>query len=430
MKIFVPTSTHPSKDSTLNKIVKNILDNLKLIDSTYCIWFLYKPEKFRRSKNSDEMIIDIHDYENAVQVLQDVKPDCVITNNNKYATIDFAFSLAAKFLNIPLIYCKIVDFTDDENSKKIAQIKDNFKRNLRKFVLKDPNTKQLHGSFIMFKNKFLFETKKRVENNTIGNIKAQLGSQIFYFIGNPEKRFSDLADLNLVNNKMWFDVFKKCGIDEKKMVLTGNPYWDEYFQIFNQSNFSKEPVEHKPIKVLIITNPLVEHGHWSEKQRDDMISNLIKAISEKNEFSFSFKIHPTSEDILIYQNYAEKMNVDVKIYQNEPFWDIIRDFDVMISYGFSMIHTEIALAGCRMILFNFDQEFRIMPLVDSAINSGFIQKCDKFDELPLMIKDLAKRKIEFDQNHNQEVEKYFYKFDGNSGRRVAEAIHKTVKKYH
>ena len=171
MKIFVPTSTHPSKNSTLNKIVRNIVKNLKTFDSVSCIWFLYQPERLKTSKDSNEIIIDIHDYENAVQVLQDVKPDCVITNNNKYATIDFAFSLAAKFLNIPLIYCKIVDFTDLENSKKLTQVKDNFKRNLRKFVLKDPSTNQIHGSFVMFKNKFLFETKKKVDQNIIGNIK-------------------------------------------------------------------------------------------------------------------------------------------------------------------------------------------------------------------------------------------------------------------
>ena len=430
MKIFVPTSAHPSKNSTLNKIVRNIVKNLKTFDSVYCIWFLYQPERLKTSKDSDEIIVDIHDYENAVQVLQDVKPDCVITNNNKHATIDFAFSLAAKFLNIPLIYCKIVDFTDLENSKKLTQIKDNFKRNIRKFVLKDPSTNQLHGSFIMFKNKFLFETKKKVEQNTIGSIKSQLGSQIFHFIGNnPENRFSDLADLNLVNNKMWFDVFKKCGISDEKMVVTGNPYWDEYFQIIRQSDRSKEPIQRKPIKILILTTPLVEHGHWTKKQRDEIISNFMKTLSGEQEFSFSFKIHPTSENIDTYRNYIKKINVESEIYQNELFWDIIGNFDVVLSYGFSMIHTEIALLGCRMILFRFKQDdFREMPLVDSAINSGFIQKCNKFDELPLLIKKLSERKIEFNQNYNDEVEKYFYKFDGNSGMRVAKAIHKFLKK--
>ena len=123
------------------------------------------------------------------------------------------------------------------------------------------------------------------------------------------------------------------------------------------------------------------------------------------------------------------MNVESEIYQNELFWDIIGNFDVVLSYGFSMIHTEIALLGCRMILFRFKQDdFREMPLVDSAINSGFIQECNKFDELPLLIKKLSERKIEFNQNYNDEVEKYFYKFDGNSGMRVAEAIHKFLKK--
>ena len=92
-----------------------------------------------------------------------------------------------------------------------------------------------------------------------------------------------------------------------------------------------------------------------------------------------------------------------------------------------MIHIEVALAGYRMILCNFNEKFRIMPMVDSGINSGFIQTCDNLDTLPLQIKNLANKKIKFDENYTNEVEKFFYKFDGNSGMRVAKAIQKLLK---
>jgi hypothetical protein len=430
MKIFVPTSTHPSKNSTSNIIIKNILKNLKLIDSTSCIWFLYTSQIFEKTKNFDETIIDIHDYTNAIDVLVDCKPDCVITENNKFSTIDNAFNLAAKFLNIPLIHFKINDFNYSGNSKSSSQIISNFKRNIKKIILKDSETKQNHIFFILYKNKFLYETEKKLNTNTIQNLKSQIDNIIFHFVGNLEKRFSNLADLNIVNNEMWLNTFRKYGIDEKKIVLTGNPYWDKYFHIFNQTNFSKEPIHDQPIKILIITTPLVEHGHWSEQERDQIISNLINILSKKNEFLFSFKIHPTSESTQIYKNYIKKMNTSSKIYQNESLWEIIENYDLIISYGFSMIHTEIALAGCKMILFNLNNDFKIMPLVNSAIDSGFIEKCNKFEDLSEIIKNLAKKEIKLKSNYDNEIRKYFYKFDGNSGMRAAKAIHKIIKKNH
>jgi len=128
MKIFVPTGTHPSKNSSPILYIKNILKNL---ESASCIWFLYQPQRMKTSENGNEKILDIHNYENAVEVFKEVNPDCVITNNNKYNLIDYAFSLAAKFLEIPLIYYKVVDLVEIENTRNISQIKNNFKRNFK-----------------------------------------------------------------------------------------------------------------------------------------------------------------------------------------------------------------------------------------------------------------------------------------------------------
>ena len=427
MKIFVTTANHPSKNSTINKIVKNYIKNLKEIDSVYCIWFLYNQKKNITSKNEDEIILDIHNYNDAIEVLKETKPDCVLANNNQYSTIDYAFSIAAKFLKIPLIYYKIVDFTDEENLKNNVMIQNNFKRIMKKIFLKDPETNKFVGLFIIYKNKFLFKTKNKIKINLIKNIKSQFEHIIFNFYGNPKKRFSNIGDLNIVNNEMWSNVFKKCGINDEKIVITGNPYWDDYHKIFNNLEISNNPIKKNPIRVLILTTPLLEHGHWSKNQKDQNISKLIEVLSKEKDIEFSFKIHPTSEYIDSYNRYIK--NDKVKIFQNEFFWDICNNFDVVISYGFSMIHIEIALAGYRMILCDFNDNFRIMPMVDSGITSGYIQKCDNLDELSTQIKNLVNKKIEFDKNYTREVEKYLYKFDGNSGMRVAKSIQKLLQSH-
>jgi UDP-N-acetylglucosamine:LPS N-acetylglucosamine transferase len=426
MRIFVTTSNHPLKNSTGNIIVKNFIKNLKENNSVFCIWFLYNQKKNGVSENLDEIIIDIHDYNDAIEVLKKIKPDCILANNNQYATIDHAFSLAAKFLKIPLIYNKIVDFTDTDE-KEVSENK--FKRIMKKIVVKNSETNQHILPFILYKNKFLFKTKNKMKINLCSNIKTQIEHIMFNFIGDPKKRFTNLADLNLINNEIWLKKFKESGIDEKKMVITGNPYWDKYFEIFKKRNLSKDPVIHNPIKILILTSPLFEHGFWSKKQRDIIIRKLIEILTKEEKFLIAFKIHPTSEHLKTYEEFTEKNSKNIKIYQKESLWDIADNYDIVISYGFSMIHTEIAIAGYRMVLCNFDQKFRLMPLVDLAIDSGFVKICNDLEELPIQIHDLVNKQIKFNEKFDNEIKKFLYKFDGNSGKRVSDAIQILLKNY-
>ena len=118
--------------------------------------------------------------------------------------------------------------------KEISEKK--IKRIMKRIVIKNTETNQHIIPFILYKNKFLFKTKNKMKINLCSNIKTQIEHIMFNFIGDPKKRFTNLADLNLVNNEMWLKKFKEYGIDEKKMVVTGNPYWDKYFEIFKQKN--------------------------------------------------------------------------------------------------------------------------------------------------------------------------------------------------
>jgi len=83
--------------------------------------------------------------------------------------------------------------------------------------------------------------------------------------------------------------------------------------------------------------------------------------------------------------------------------------------------------GKRLILLEIGQKLREMPLVNSAIDSGFVIKCEKLNDLPKVIKNISKNKIQFHKNHEREIEKILYKFDGNSGKRAADSIVKTIK---
>ena len=426
MKILIPTPTHPSINSSLIIIFKNILKNLEKKVDLECSWFLYTTKKFDSLQTDNETIININNFKNAVDVLKNIKPDCVLADNNKHYAIDYAFSIASKSLKIPLIYYKSVDLAEEEPTRSFSQIKDNFKRNLIQFFSTDYQTKgQKRSSFIIYKNKFLFETKRALGSGLIENLKSQLGNLVFHFIGESKKRFSDLADLQLVSNEIWMNMLQKAGIDRTKLVLTGNPYWDELYNVIKKINLSKDPIVHKPLRLLILTTPMIEHGHWTIQQRENFLRNLITTLNRDKEFSFSFKIHPSTENLDEYTSLIKKLGFKTKIFQKESFWNIAKNFDIIISYGYTTMHSECATVGYRMIL--FEGKHRQMPLVDTAIKSGFIKKCHVFNELSATIRELAQVKIQFNEKHLQEIEKIFYKFDGNSGERAADAILKLMK---
>lgn len=423
MKILVPTSTHPEKNSALNIYIKNIQKNLQEIGFEECIWFVYESNKIiKKEKN----IFDIHDYSNAVEVLKEIKPDCVITNNNKFDVISYAFSLGAKFQNIPLIFYKSGDFGDLDNTPNYSNIKRNFLRNFNKMLLKESNSKKFHISFVRIKNNFLSQTKKETKSMLSENHNSIIEQYKFYLLGNIKNRFSNLADLNLVNNEKWWNTLKDSGIDESKMKLVGNPYWDNFYQITKNRKLSRKIVSNKPIKILIVTTPLVEHGHWTEKFRDKFLKNIIEILDKSNEFKISLKIHPSSETLEVYKKLINNKSDEIKIFQRQSLWSIIDDFDIILSYGYSMIHIEIALVGKRMIFIDMDEGFREMPLIESAIKSGFIEKTKKIENLPILINKLCNKPIQFSDNHKNEIERLIFKFDGNSGRRNAYAIYELL----
>jgi hypothetical protein len=426
MKILIPTYIHPSENSYANIYLKNIIKNLEKKTDVTCIWFLCHPQKLSKRDNYKEKIIDIHDSIDAIQVLKNLKPDCVINNNSKYDVISYSFSLAAKYLKIPLILYKTTDLDEAEHPRNFSQIKRNFIRNLRKITSTDYQIKgQKRSSFIIYKNMFLFKTKKKIGTNFFGNIKSQFETFVFHFFGDSKKRFID-ADLHLANSKIFFDMFKKVGINEKKIVITGNPYWDKIFNDTQNLNYSKKSIVHKPIRVVILTNALVEHGEWSIKQKENFLRNLLNNLCNKNELEISLKIHPTSENISDYEELCKKFGIDVKIYQKESFWSIAENFDVMVTYGYTTLHSECALIGYRVVLFETNNKFRIMPFVNSAINSGFIQKCFSFDKITPIILELAKKGVTFNQEQEAEMQRILYKFDGKSGERAVNAILKLL----
>jgi len=137
--------------------MESIFESLKKQINVEIIWVTYMPNKLKTTYSKSGMkIIDIHDYTNALEILKKEKPDVIFA----WAThnfIDYAFSLAGKKMNIPVVS----GFT-----RTVSQAHSTFQSNLSMLLESSVPTDTIvekqfmkRGRFFLFKYGFLLNTQ-------------------------------------------------------------------------------------------------------------------------------------------------------------------------------------------------------------------------------------------------------------------------------
>ena len=180
--------------------------------------------------------------------------------------------------------------------------------------------------------------------------------------------------------------------------------------------------------ILIVTDSLYEHGHWSKKERDLVLTSLLQTLDSHPEISFALKIHPSSEHISYYQSLIETLQINTHIYQQEILFDLIRDFDLVITYGYSTAHTQIISAEKKMILYDVNLPFRRVKLIDAGIKSGFVKVCSNVKDLIKIIDELQKHNVLIDDEFIKARNDLTFQFDGKSSERICNELLNLLKK--
>ena len=144
-------------------------------------------------------------------------------------------------------------------------------------------------------------------------------------------------------------------------------------------------------------------------------------MQEDKTILFDLKIHPSTENDAYYQRLFKELGLSAKIFQSEDIFDLINNYDIIVTYGVSTIHTELSLCGKKTILIATKQ-LPTFVLVDEAIKAGLIRQCNNFIDLIPLIHDFHKQKINLTNEFIEQRTKHFYKFDGKSSDRAADSI--------
>ena len=166
IRILVPLHIMPTEKHITTIMFENLLPELKSQFNISIFWLVYRPEKlidFKIPTNLGQ-IIDIHDFDNCVDVINEIKPDIIYENEDR-GIIDLACELAAIYLKIPVIVpinnASInLTFSKKYQFSHLIKILKTFFYKQSSSNSKINNPSSVKGNFYLTKFNFLLKTMK------------------------------------------------------------------------------------------------------------------------------------------------------------------------------------------------------------------------------------------------------------------------------
>ena len=415
--ILVPTVTSPSILEKNQSRIFLIIDELKKKAKINLIFVSFKPQIDKTETKFN--IINFNQKNNAVSILNDLKPDCVLSD----AALEFStlpIIIASKFLKIPVFTMFLRDekFEPEKINEKINETK-MVLRLLSKNPLVTDNKNEIvkeksYLKFLLEEFRFLIRTYRKTEKNIFQTVRFGiffLWKRAFAYY--PIHKITE-GDLNFCSNYLWKEYLFRKGFSKPKIIEVGSPFYDSIYQQVIQQKV--KPIG-KKIRILLCTTPIYEHGKMSKKHHDKLLIKTINKILENDNIEVTLKIHPTHSDIKEYQFLAKSFKKGVKIFQRENIIDLLFKHDIMISYGTSRVLITGVLSKKPILNLQYIFQQEQSPFFDSEIMTG----CYNIDELNQKIKEVASKKID-ENSYEDYINKFLGKFDGKCSLRIAESI--------
>ena len=420
IKILIPLHTLPKIQSVTTMGLESIINSLKKKVKVQIIWLVYTPEKLKSldNSNSNDVILDIHNYDDALDVIKKEKPDLIYA----YASwnfIDYSFSSAAKKFNIP-VFCILHAKDPFSTTKTTAKnIKSNFTRFFEMSVPTDQtDDKKIlfkRGRFFLYKYLFLVKTQLKLKTS-FDNIltiwkyvisdtnNSKFGNNIFQFLENSEL----------------FETQIQSGFKKSNLFITGNSMYDKLFK-----KFSENKIKHNEFtNVLFIPSTLYEHGFWTLKQRNFVLKEIATQINQNSTLNLSVKIHPSSSNFTDYSSVIHSINPSIQIFQKGSVEEFLHDVDVVISSQSSTAEVYALLANKRIVICDFfNSEYD-----DLFVKKGIAISCKNPSDI---ISSINKAKIlpSYEENRKKFIDDFLFKWDGKSSERISNHLLEILENY-
>ena len=413
LKILIPIHLLPNDTSFHTLYFESLFDALRKKTSLEVVWLVYMDKKQKKIKNEFFETIDIHDFDNAVEVIKTVNPDVVFAYaGGPQGQIHHALSLAAKAFNIPVVSLIIIDET--LGIRRSKYLKSNITRFFENSEHADSDEKVVmgKGKFFIYKTLFLIKTLGflKISKKEITNTLIEL---LYSFRSNAKNDFNPQYenDLHLLESKKLLEPILDAGFKKESLEVVGNPVYDKAFKRIQQFSHS---AGHKT-RILLMTSPVVEHGILPKNERNKIVEEIVKKYLENsNEMELIIKIHPYNENLSEYQEIVRKLNADIEVKKDGDILDYLEKSDVVLTYTSQTTSALFALIAKKpIVICNF---YKIHN--DRFLDLGLAIECKEPENIIPSVKNAFSNPL-----NNGKIDEYvrdaLFKPDGDSGKRVA-----------
>ena len=413
LKILIPIHLLPNDTSFHTLYFESLFDALRKKTSLEVVWLVYMDKKQKKIKNEFFETIDIHDFDNAVEVIKTVNPDVVFAYaGGPQGQIHHALSLAAKAFNIPVVSLIIIDET--LGIRRSKYLKSNITRFFENSEHADSDEKVVmgKGKFFIYKTLFLIKTLGflKISKKEITNTLIEL---LYSFRSNAKNDFNPQYenDLHLLESKKLLEPILDAGFKKESLEVVGNPVYDKAFKRIQQFSHS---AGHKT-RILLMTSPVVEHGILPKNERNKIVEEVVKKYLENsNEMELIIKIHPYNENLSEYQEIVKKLNANIEVKKDGDILDYLEKSDVVLSYTSQTTSALFALIAKKpIVICNF---YKIHN--DRFLDLGLAIECKEPENIIPSVKNAFSNPL-----NNGKIDEYvrdaLFKPDGDSGKRVA-----------
>jgi len=421
--ILIPKIRPPNVPDIITTQIENILSQLNDKYTLNVVWLIFQPNPFSDYNFNDYQVVDYHNYNDAIDAIDQIKPDLII-NEVRLGINGICFGIASKFKKIPNI--TITPTGKSEFFSTTFSTKSNFQLIFSDKVIANVSNEE-PKKFAMLRYSihryfFLLKTLKKSGYGLFNILKFisfyprfQIFSKTY-----PALHTITSGDLNFCFNKHWFNRLLDVGFEKSTLILDGDPAFDNFYdENENDIILKSDP---KKIKILFCPTPMHEHGWLTKIEEDKLILEILREIIKEPQYEISLKIHPSSSSYDEYELLLKSLKQSIKLFQKEDVMSLLKEFDVMLTYGSSNVILNGILSKKPIVLFNFDQKNQLSRLSDSEI----IKECDRITELRAQISSSIKNTA------SQEIFDNYIKtqigtFDGKTSERIANHIQELLQ---
>jgi UDP-N-acetylglucosamine 2-epimerase len=217
-------------------------------------------------------------------------------------------------------------------------------------------------------------------------------------------------------------ILRNCGVDEKRLVVTGYPSYDALVQAENhfQRNVICRKLELDPEKrILVFTTE-----NLPVREGEQLARVVYRSVKEFPSMQFVVKVHPSESDLSIYGNLAKEFGLKVVITKDASIYEVLYVCDLVIT-GFSATALDAMMLDKPVITVNLTGMEDPIPFAESGAAIGVHNEKNLIKALEKGLYDEASRKS-LESAREKFVYEHAYKSDGKATARVVTLIEQIV----